>query len=70
MILDNNSVITHSVYTNNEAVELNDMSYKTNCHTICHRAPDILPTFENSADDLDNLDDVYYILFLIFLLKF
>ncbi|XP_050439323.1 ral GTPase-activating protein subunit alpha-1 isoform X2 [Adelges cooleyi] len=27
-------------------------------HTMRHRAPDVLPTFENSADDLDNLDDL------------
>lgn len=27
-------------------------------HTIRHRQPHILPTAENSAPDLDNLDDV------------
>lgn len=32
-------------------------NYQTQ-HTIRHRAPDVLPTFENSSDDLDNLDDV------------
>lgn len=27
-------------------------------HTMRHHAPDILPTFENGASDMDNLDDV------------
>ena len=27
-------------------------------HTLRHRPPGILPSFEDSADDLDNLDDV------------
>jgi len=27
-------------------------------HTLRHRSPNILPTYENSADDLDNLDDL------------
>lgn len=31
-------------------------------HTLRHRIPNILPTVENSADDLDNLDDVFTIL--------
>lgn len=30
-------------------------------HTLRHRSPQLLPTFDNSADDLDNLDDVSYI---------
>lgn len=27
-------------------------------HTLRHRAPNVLPTYSNSADDMDNLDDV------------
>ena len=27
-------------------------------HTLRHRPPGVLPSFEDSADDLDNLDDV------------
>lgn len=27
-------------------------------HTLRHRPPNELPTYENSAEDLDNLDDV------------
>ncbi|XP_050530859.1 ral GTPase-activating protein subunit alpha-1 isoform X4 [Daktulosphaira vitifoliae] len=37
--------------------------YNTNFktpHTMRHRAPDVLPIFENSADDLDNLDDLLH----------
>lgn len=36
-------------------------SYIPSCppqHTIRHRPPHVLPTVENSAPDLDNLDDV------------
>lgn len=31
-------------------------------HTLRHRSPNVLPTYENSADDLDNLDDVSFLL--------
>jgi hypothetical protein len=27
-------------------------------HTLRHRPPDILPTCDNGAEDMDNLDDV------------
>ncbi|BES90903.1 Rap/ran-GAP [Nesidiocoris tenuis] len=27
-------------------------------HTLRHRAPNVLPTYSNSADDMDNLDDL------------
>jgi hypothetical protein len=53
--------IINPVQKNNEAEESIVVTYSTNCqtqHTIRHRAPNVLPTFENSADDLDNLDDV------------
>lgn len=53
--------MANSIQKNNEAEE-SIVTYNKNCqtqHTIRHRAPNILPTFENSADDLDNLDDVY-----------
>lgn len=62
------------IQKNNETEDSIVVTYNKNCqiqHTIRHRAPNVLPTFENSADDLDNLDDVYnyYILSIFFLLK-
>jgi len=67
--------LTHSVSKNNESNESIDVLYKTNGqmhHTMRHRAPDVLPTFENSAEDFDNLDDVFKnVLFYLFqILKF
>ncbi|XP_026816588.1 ral GTPase-activating protein subunit alpha-1 isoform X1 [Rhopalosiphum maidis] len=58
---DDNLFIINPVQKNNEAEESIVVTYSTNCqtqHTIRHRAPNVLPTFENSADDLDNLDDL------------
>jgi len=60
-VLDDNLSITSPIQKNNEAEESIVVTYSTNCqiqHTIRHRAPDVLPTIDNSADDLDNLDDV------------
>lgn len=59
--IDDNLFINNSVNKNNEST---DVLYKTNSqmhHTMRHRANDILPTFDNSAEDFDNLDDVFNI---------
>lgn len=59
--LDDNLCIDNSILKNNEGEESIAVSYKKDCqiqHTVRHRAADVLPTLENSADDLDNLDDV------------
>lgn len=68
-ILDEDLFITNSVYKINEPEESIVVTYNTNYqtqHTIRHRAPDVLPTFENSSDDLDNLDDVSIVCFIHF----
>lgn len=60
-VLDDNLFINSPIQKNNEAEESIVVTYSTNCqiqHTIRHRAPNVLPTLDNSADDLDNLDDV------------
>ncbi|VVC33952.1 Hypothetical protein CINCED_3A022064 [Cinara cedri] len=57
---DDNLFITKSIYKNNETEE-SILICNSNCqieHTLRHRIPNVLPTFENSADDLDNLDDL------------
>lgn len=56
------------MHPDNETEESIIVTYNTNCqaqHTMRHRASDVLPTHENSADDLDNLDDVCITLWLI-----
>lgn len=68
-VLDDNLFVTSPIQKNNEAEESIVVTYSTNCqiqHTIRHRAPDVLPTLDNSADDLDNLDDVCLMLRSIF----
>lgn len=45
----------------NERDDLCSVLPQPNCprrHTMRRREPDVLPTFENAADDMDNLDDV------------
>ncbi|XP_023240859.1 ral GTPase-activating protein subunit alpha-1-like isoform X3 [Centruroides sculpturatus] len=40
------------------SLSLTGMSASPSCDTLRHRSPHELPTVENSADDLDNLDDL------------
>lgn len=40
------------------SLSLTGMSTSPSCDTLRHRSPHELPTIENSADDLDNLDDL------------
>jgi len=70
-LLDDNLFTTNPVQKNNDADESIVVTYGRNCqnqHTIRHRAPNVLPTFENSADDLDNLDDVYLMFQFFFII--
>jgi hypothetical protein len=39
-------------------------------HTLRHRPPDILPTCDNGAEDMDNLDDVCLLHEMDFLFQF
>lgn len=45
------------------SLNLSGLSNSLSSHSLRHRPKDELPTAENSADDLDNLDDVIQITF-------
>lgn len=47
------------------SLNLSGLSNSLSSHALRHRPKDELPTAENSADDLDNLDDVTHIIFLM-----
>ncbi|XP_054712928.1 LOW QUALITY PROTEIN: ral GTPase-activating protein subunit alpha-1-like [Uloborus diversus] len=44
--------------TSTSSLNLSGLSSSLSSHTLRHRPKDELPTVENSADDLDNLDDL------------
>lgn len=48
------------------SLNLSGLSSSLSSHALRHRPKDELPTAENSADDLDNLDDVNFCLITFF----